>query len=120
MHVKASTPFADLLSDGQAVQVTLKFEQLIMESFATDAGREAIAKGTKGKAVATAAEIKRRFNILADWFKTLRGDLGWSLQRIFTELPFALRAKLDGQLYVPNTRSSWAPTEPATINGDLL
>ena len=118
MNVKLSTPFADLLDEGQAAQVALKLERLIMESFATDAGREAIAKGTKGKAVVTAAEVKRRFNILADWFKVFRGDMGWSLQRALDELPHALRAKLDGEIYTPNERRQiWAPPEPATTNG---
>lgn len=114
MQVKASTPFADLLNHpGQAGEVTEKLEAMIMESFATDAAREAIAKGTTGKAVVTGAEVKRRFDILADWFKVMRGDMGWSMSRTFDELPRALRAQLDGEIYIPDSRNMWAP-QPAT------
>jgi len=116
MHVHSKSPFADLLNEGQAAEVSIRFEQIIMESFATDAGREAIAKGAQGRAVVTTAEVKRRFNILADWFKVFRGDMGWSLKRCLDELPRALRAKLDGEIYVPDKRASWAP-QPEQQNG---
>ncbi len=111
MQVKTSTPFVELLNHpGQAAEVTQKFEAMIMESFATDAARKAIASGVQGEARVTGAELKRRFNVLADWFKVMRGDMGWSMSRTFDELPRALRSQLDGEIYVPDARRNmWAP-----------
>lgn len=119
MQVKTSTPFVELLNNpGQAGEVTQRFEQMIMESFAVDAARKAIASGSTGQAEVKAAELKRRFNILADWFKVMRGDMGWSMSRTFDELPRALRAQLDGEIYVPDSRNMWAPKDEPATQGD--
>jgi len=49
----------------------------------------------------TDTEMRRRSEIMARWFRVLRGDLGYSLARCEAELPGALRAELDGVLYTP-------------------
>lgn len=106
MLVKKSTPFADLVPADKVGEVTLKFEELILRSFAEEVARTRLTIVRPR----TAAEVKRRFNILADWFKVLRGDIGWSLQRVLDELPMALRKTLDGEQYVPDVRrSAWMP-----------
>lgn len=110
MQIKKNTPFSDLVDKpGQIGLVTQKFEKMIFDSFAVDAARKAMETGSKGLSSVTMAETKRRFDILADWFKTLRGDMGWSVSRTLDELPRALRAQLDGEVYVPSVRSVWAP-----------
>ena len=108
VFVPKAKPFADLLQGEQAAFVTLAIEKMILKSFAEDAARARLAGTPQPRQ--TVAEGKRRFNIVADWFGTLRGDLGWSLQRVLAELPRALRQTLDGDPYVPDTRHGlWAP-----------
>jgi hypothetical protein len=65
----------------------------------------------------TKNDVKRRFDILAKWFKVMRGDLGWSLQRALDTLPRALRAELDGEEFVPDNRATWA-TSTTTHGGE--
>lgn len=111
MQVKKPTPFAEFLnSPAEATEVSNAIHDMIMKSFGTDAARKALSTG-RGEVRATQAEVRRRFNIIADWFKVLRGDMGWSMKRTIDELPKALRAQLDGGTYVPNTRALWAPGE---------
>ena len=107
-------PFAGLVADGQAGLVTRRFEEMILASFSPDIA----AHGVDGKPRPrmTAAEIKRRFNILADWFGVMKGDLGWSLQRVMDNLPIALQKTLNGDSYTPDVRhAAWsaAQGEPA-------
>lgn len=111
MQIKKSAPFAELLTEpGQVGEVTLQFERMIQDSFATDAVRDLQVNGVRGQPKVTAAEIRRRFEILAYWFKVLKGDMCWSLQRVIDELPRVLRTVLDGGQYVPNVRRSmWTP-----------
>lgn len=53
----------------------------------------------------TANETRRRVQICIDTTRILRKDLVWSIDRIVNELPRALRAKLDGLPWDPQTRS---------------
>jgi len=98
-------------SERELGQVTQRFHEVIERSFVTDAGRVLAVNGIAGGSKMTHDEVRHRFGIVADWFKTFRGDLGWSLQRTLSELPQALRKTLDGEDYNPATRSMWAPEE---------
>ena len=92
--------FAGLLSDStQLAKVMLGFETCIQASFAIDGAK------------ITDAEIKRRFNICAQIFKQLRGDLSWGVTRILDKLPEYLRAELDGVQWEPDKRSCWIPSD---------
>ena len=57
----------------------------------------------------TQAEIKRRFDICLRWFKELRFERKFSIERCVDEMPKALRAELDGLPYQPHGRSLWMP-----------
>lgn len=61
-------------------------------------------------------EIKRRFEICVRTFVELRRDAGWSVPRILDEMYPALRAKLDGDPWDPESagkRGAWATDAPA-------
>ncbi len=68
-----SGAFAGLVVDKQVGEVTLAFEAAIVESFRL---RPHFLRLTKASA------IQDRFAILARIFRTLRGDLKWSIARI--------------------------------------
>lgn len=107
-------PFAGLVEDGQAGLVTRRFEEMILASFSPDIAVHVV--DGKPRPRMTAAEIKRRFDILADWFGVMKGDLGWSLQRVMDSLPIALQKTLAGESYTPDVRhAAWsaAQGEPA-------
>lgn len=98
--------FAEFALDEQACRnLTILFERAISQSFEEDDRR----RGAGGSVKRTEGEIKRRFGILADWFRIFWGDQQWSISRIKDELPKALRATLDGVDYTPSTRKVWAP-----------
>ena len=103
-------PFADLIEERAISQVTIAFEQIILNSFGTEAARIYKETGKVRNPKITMSEIKRRFNILAEWFKVFRGYLGWSINRTLDELPKVLREILDGKIYVPSKRAMWSPT----------
>lgn len=91
---------AELATDHEMrLKVTSRVQQVIAASFA-DGARQ------------TGNEIKRRFGIVEDTIKMLRGDLGWAYERILDELPKALRAKLDGLPWDPSqSRTVWSPDD---------
>jgi len=74
------------------------FERELRKSFATDEHR--MGKAFRER-VQTQAELKRRSQIMARWFRVFRGDLGYSLARCEAEMGRALRSELDGELYTP-------------------
>lgn len=102
-------PFADLISDDKIGVVTATFEIILFKSFATDASRIAQITGKPAQPKITMSEVRRRFEIISTWFKTLRGDMGFSLRRTLDELPLALRKTLDGEVYTPSKRAMWTP-----------
>lgn len=66
--------------------------------------------------VRTKSEIQRRFSICARVVVELRRDLGWTMPRIFDELPTALRAKLDDVPWHPeDRRKSWASADGGSM-----
>lgn len=55
----------------------------------------------------TQDEIKRRFELCWGLIKELRYDAHWSYERIGDSIGEALRAKLDGAPWQPDSRRSW-------------
>lgn len=47
-------------------------------------------------------EVRRRGTILITWFRILRGEKGWPLDRVLHELRRVLRAELNGETYTPS------------------
>lgn len=98
--------FAEFAIDETAQRnLTILFERVISQSFDEDE----IRRGAGRPVDRSEAEIKRRFNIAAEWFRVFAGDKHWSISRIKDELPKALRATLDGVDYTPSDRLVWAP-----------
>lgn len=91
--------FRGLIEAGQVGRVTLAFEEFIAVSLITDG------------APRTHSEIKRRFNMCAEIFKKLRGDLHWGIDRALHFLPTYLRDELEGVAWKPDTRTMWMPTD---------
>ncbi len=89
--------FLDLVSADQLGQVTLAIERTIAESLRADGAR------------VTGAEVRRRFKICERLIRELRGDLGWSLQRVLDHLPRYLRCELDGVPWAPEACGLWVP-----------
>ncbi len=108
-----SSPFSDmLLNPQQALRAAQMFKNILVKSFAHE-------EATMGKAfrqrIQTGAEMKHRADILARWFRVLRGDLGYSMAKIENELGNALRSELDGELYTPaSAHGSYGVTEGET------
>lgn len=50
----------------------------------------------------TQAEHRRRGEILVKWFRVLRAEKKWALDRTLQALPDALDAELSGTTYVPS------------------
>lgn len=93
------TPFGDLLTDSrQMLRVGLMFEKELKRSFDEDERRQGKAFRER---VQTQAELKRRCDIMARWFRVFRGDLGFSIARCEAEIGRALRSELDGEIYTP-------------------
>lgn len=91
--------FAKLLdSPSQIGRVTSAFEKAIAGSFETHPMRHM-----------TQAEVKRRFDLCAEAFEKLRGQLKWGIARALDAVPGYLRAKLDGREWEPDKRTIWTP-----------
>lgn len=77
-------------------RVVLSVYQTIEGSFKADRSR------------VTTSETTRRFRICEQLLRELRRDHGWAFTRICDVLPTALRAKLDGIPWSPDTsRALW-------------
>lgn len=61
----------------------------------------------------TVAEVKRRFDICLTWAETLRGDLGWGLERIKAAFNDILSKELSGVRWEPSNRQVWIQTDGA-------
>jgi hypothetical protein len=100
--------FADLTDDdAQMRKVVNGFGRLLARSYQEDKlkyGVEFIRR------MMTENEKKRRANILAKWFRYLRGDCQFSIDRALDECGHALRAELDNKKYdPPPKRRLWTP-----------
>lgn len=96
----------DLVMHDQLPRAGAIIHKAVEESFATDRPKMRHM---------THAEVKRRFDIALRIFKTLRGDKGWSLERIGDNLPAYVRNELDGVAWQPDTRSLWTPDAPSIV-----
>jgi hypothetical protein len=59
----------------------------------------------------TQAEHRRRGEILVKWFRTLREEKKWALDRALQALPDALDAELDGRTYEPSSSCLYGANE---------
>lgn len=95
---------AGLIKDERLItRVVCGIEEAITRSFGQDAARDGRQPRMTGD------EVKRRFDMCVRIFKTLRGDLGWSVERSMDRLPSMLRAEIDGVPWHPDDRAMWAP-----------
>jgi hypothetical protein len=66
-------------------------------------------------------EVKRRFEICARWFRTLRGELGYGLNRTLAAIPKALVCELTDQEYKPDeTMRGYASTADALSRAKII
>lgn len=89
---------ASLIDENLVGVVTAKFTEIVAATFEKGHPR-------------TQDEVRRRFTITLKWFKIMRGDLKWTLVRIFDSLPDALKAELNGSDYTPDMRKVWIPSD---------
>lgn len=87
------------------LQVLLGIERAIEDSFREDARRDE----RRVKVPRTEREEKRRISICLDLFERLRGDCGWSVDRIVDVMSTALRTELDGTVYEPRIETGLRP-----------
>jgi len=100
-----SRPFADLIDDPETLaKVTVGFEGIITNSFMP--GRNPVRDG-----VPTMGHVKERFAILERWYRILRKEKLWGVQRILDNLPNALHAELNGNSWEPDERACWMPDD---------
>ena len=98
-------PFAELVDDQHLLaKVTIGLETIISESFMP--GKNPVRDG-----VPTQAHVRERFAICARWFRTLRKDKLWGVNRILDSLPRALHAELNGNTWEPDDRACWVPSD---------
>jgi hypothetical protein len=92
-HKATGSPFANLLRKPADFMLCCRgIERALAVSFAEDearGGRDYRAR------VQTKTEENRRAVICGQWFRRLRGDLGYTIASTLDELPRALRATLD-------------------------
>jgi hypothetical protein len=89
-------PFANLLnSPADFERVVSSLEHTIMASFEID------FRLTGMQPRVTDKEVKRRFDICEQWFRTMRMECGFGLTRTLDVMPRALAATLLGQSFDP-------------------
>lgn len=103
-----------LQSPAQYQAVLRAFIKIVADSFLTDRNRVQSDLIVLSKVHdPTKAEIKHRTDMCYDLFMVMRHDLHWSTQRSLDELPHALRTKLDGGDWTPQTdRQAWGVSKP--------
>jgi hypothetical protein len=95
----------------QLAKAVLGIEAAVAASFASDLERSSIVMPF-GRGSITQTEIKRRGELCIGMLRELRGDLGWSIDRINDHLPGMLRKRLDGEDWTPTDLSArWAPSD---------
>lgn len=90
-EVTPGTAFLMAALGGDKEKIDKVFADVIERSFTTHPMRHI-----------TDHEIKRRGFILIRWFRILRGEKRWALDRALHEVGRALRAELDGLTYTPS------------------
>jgi hypothetical protein len=100
------TPFASTLRhEFTATRLAQIIEKAIADSFKHERERGE-------RVVVSDTEVRRRSEICLKWFRVMRGDMGYSVDRTFDFIPRALRTELDGGSFEPVSaavRSAWAP-----------
>lgn len=97
--------FAELVRKPEDMQrAALGFISAIENSFRQDQARSSIV------ILKTEREVERRFRICEEWFRVMRGDCGYSVDKSIDFLPRALRCTLDGVAFEPPANATgWAP-----------
>jgi hypothetical protein len=81
-------------------EINQKFGDVVFASFKADGSTK------------TRKETRRRLDICAKWFQTMRRDVRWSRQRAYDHLAQALRCELDGipySIHRENAKTWWEP-----------
>ena len=101
------TPFSSLLRNEQS---PLELVQAINSAIAGSYRAERL----RGELpIVKTEEVKRRTQICLKWFKILRGDMGWTVEKTLDFLPMALRKEIDGEDFDPPTQNgAWSPESP--------
>jgi len=104
-------PFASLINEPNGLDRVLNgMRKAITLSFKHDLERNESAAARVSATNPSKLEVKRRSDICIKWFRILKGDLHWSLDKAVDFLPVALRNELDGRLWEPPKHvSAWAP-----------
>lgn len=106
-------------SDSAFAELVKRPEDLkfLFKSLAAVIGNSFKQDGDRGSIISlTDTEFRRRFKICEKWFRIMRGDCGYSVERTVDFLPRALRADLDGTEFEPPKAdlAGWAPGVLAT------
>jgi hypothetical protein len=96
--------FANLVDGNQIPRLLTGISDAVMASFRADRMPGLIIL-TNGVPRITDAEKARRVKLCVNIFKVLRGDMGWSLEKIVDHLPKYLRAELNGEPWEPAARA---------------
>ena len=97
--------FAELVRKPEDLpRVFIGLQRAIQNSFRQDQARSALT------VLVTEREIESRFKICEKWFRIMRGDEGYSIDKTLDFLPIALRCELDKiSFQPPKAGESWAP-----------
>ncbi len=100
------TTFGNLVRNPADLQrVFLAVNSAILNSFEQDKARSPLVF------IVTEHEVRRRFKICEKWFRVMRGDCGYSVDRAVDFVPLALRTELDGGTFEPpKGEGGWAPS----------
>ena len=108
--------FKELIDPAKLPETMRRFSDIVKASFVDDRTR-IIINPYAIKNDPTQAEIRRRANIVYDWFTRLRGDMHYSMPKTMDLLPTALRETLDGNSWDPPPASrAWAGDQIAGQN----
>lgn len=100
------TSFAQLVRNPNDLKrIFLAINSSIANSFEQDKARSPLVL------IVTDHEVRRRFKICEKWFRVMRGDCGYSIDRTLDFIPLALRNELDGVMFEPpKSDVGWAPS----------
>lgn len=96
--------FVHLVEKNMVGVVTLRMTEVVEASFE--------AHPMRGGSIPR-SEVKRRFDLCANIFEKLRGDLKWGLERVWGHLPAYLGDELNGVQWLPDARTIWSPGDGA-------
>ena len=98
-------PLVELLrTEGGPQKFLARLQAVVLQSIAHD-------RHAGGMQVMTTAEVKRRSEICLKWFKILRADMGYSVDRALDFMQYALQKELKGEPFEPPAKdAAWAPS----------